>query len=792
MSGGLAGEHGFFKTLYKEASSMSGNQKAFEVAMNAGHSAAWDQNWAEAVQYYGAAIEQFPDNAMALTSLGLVLFEMQDFEKALKCYQRAVQFTPEDPMPVEKIARIFERLGRLPEAVRTCIDAAELHLKMRNAEKAIENWNRAISLQPENITVRARLAMVYERMGRKGDAVTEYVSTASLLQRLGQRAKAIQVAEYALKLMPESDEARQTLNMLNNNQNLPSPARPRGGTGPMRMAEVRQLDKVERDGSTLDPIAEAEKKALVEMAGLLFDQAEDAGPAVDVNRKNISVLARGASETLENQADRTRILLHLGQAIESQTQGQEKQAAEELGRAIALGLNAPAALFDLGLLQAKNSDPNALRALQKSVKHPDYAFASYLVIAQVYERTGDLSSAATAYLQAMRLADAETVPEDQADDLLQLYEPIIESQTSQKDIDSLARLCSNLSNQIVRPDWRNYLKTARQQMPPPSEGSSPLPLAEMLLESNSSQVVDALARIRVYMDQNCYHAAMDEAFYSLEFAPTYLPLHVQIGDILLKEEKFQEAADKFITVAELYSLRGEAAQAIRLLKRVIAVAPMEIKIRNHLIDLLVAQGQIEDALGQYCDLANLYLQLAELKLARQTYATALRLTQQSKTHRAWSVKILYKIADIDMQVLDWRQAVRIYEQIRTLEPDDVNARTTLVDLNLRLGHDANAYTEMDAFTAQFEQSGRRAEAILAVEKIIEEHPDKLDLLKRLADLYVRNGQTQEAVDVLDKLADTLLSSGNKDGAIAMLRAIIALKPANLHEYQQVLLSLKGV
>lgn len=769
---------------------MSGNQKAFEVSMNAGHSAAWDQNWAEAVRHYRAAIEQFPDNAIALTSLGLVLFEMQDFEKALKCYQRAAQITPEDPMPVEKIARIYERLGRLPEAVRTCIDAAELHLKIRNVEKAIENWNRAISLQPENITVRARLAMVYERMGRKGEAVSEYVSTASLLQRLGQKAKAIQVAEYALKLMPDSDEARQALNMLNNNQPLPSPARPRGGTGPMRMAEVRQLDKVERDGSALDPIAEAEKKALVEMAGLLFDQAEDTGPAVDVNRKNISVLTRGAAESLANQADRTRILLHLGQAIESQTQGQEGQAAEELARAIELGLNAPAALFDLGLLQAKNNDSNALRALQKSVKHPDYAFASYLVIAQVYERTGDLSSAAAAYLQAMRLADAETVPEDQADDLFQLYEPIIESQTSQKDIDALARLCSNLSNQIVRPDWRHYLQTARQQMPV-TEGSTPLPLAEMLLASNSSQVVDALARIRVYMNQNCYHAAMDEAFYSVEFAPTYLPLHVQIGDILLKEQKFQEAADKFITVAELYSLRGEAAQSIRLLKRVISVAPMEIKIRTRLIDLLVAQGQIEDALEQYCDMANLYLQLAELKLARQTYATALRLTQQSKTHRAWSVKLLYKIADIDMQVLDWRQAVRIYEQIRTLEPDDVNARVTLVDLNLRLGHDANAYTEIDAFTAQFEQSGRRAEAILAVEKIIEEHPDKLDLSKRLADLYVRNGQTQEAVEILDKLADTLLNSGNKDGAIAMLRAIIALKPANLHEYQQVLLSIKG-
>ena len=116
---------------------------------------------------------------------------------------------------------------------------------------------------------------------------------------------------------------------------------------------------------------------------------------------------------------------------------------------------------------------------------------------------------------------------------------------------------------------------------------------------------------------------------------------------------------------------------------------------------------------------------------------------------------------------------------------------TLVDLDLRLGYDANAYTEIDGFTAQFEQTGRRSEAIQAMEKIIKEHADKLELVKRLADLYVRNGQTQQAVECLDQIADALLATGNRDGAIAMLRAIIALKPDNAYDYQKVLMSLKA-
>ena len=39
-----------------------------------------------------------------------------------------------------------------------------------------------------------------------------------------------------------------------------------------------------------------------------------------------------------------------------------------------------------------------------------------------------------------------------------------------------------------------------------------------------------------------------------------------------------------------------------------------------------------------------------------------------------------RMADIDMQRLDWRQALRIYEQLRTLEPDDPSVRKSLIEL----------------------------------------------------------------------------------------------------------------
>jgi len=37
------------------------------------------------------------------------------------------------------------------------------------------------------------------------------------------------------------------------------------------------------------------------------------------------------------------------------------------------------------------------------------------------------------------------------------------------------------------------------------------------------------------------------------------------------------------------------------------------------------------------------------------------------------------MADIDVQSLDWREALRIYEQIKTMKPDDPRARASLID-----------------------------------------------------------------------------------------------------------------
>jgi len=762
--------------------------------MNQGHSAAWDQKWEKAAGFYRQAIDIIPDNATALTSYGLALFEMKSYDEALGLYDKASTLAPNDPLPYEKIAEINDLQGMQPEAIQAYLQAADLYLKQRDVEKAIDNWHKILIFDPGHLDARRKLALVYERLGRKLEAVNEYIAIASLMQHCGETSKAIELIEYALHLVPDHVEAQQAKNALQGRHPLPMPEAPKTASAPSKkktgpLPDLSAKEKAPKQ--TQDPIAEARRLAMASLAELLFEQGDDLDGG-NGHRRGLSALTGGKSSMPSGQADRTRIQLHIGQAIELQSRGEFTKATHELERAVKTGLNHAAAYFNLGLLQKEqNMAEEALKQLRNSVKHPDFALASYLLMAELHHRADKDSEAAAACVQALRLADAAVVPEDQAADLKQIYEPIIEAQSQETDPKNLRGMYKSITAQLLRPDWRQHLAAAREQLPQAGPGSPPIPLAEMLLQTSSGEVIESLSFVSQLIQRDKTRSAMEEAFNTLQYSPTFLPMHTQIAEILMKEDQPTKAVEKYLLIAQLYNLRGEAAQATRLLEKVTHVVPMDISIRKQLINLLVAQGEVNDVLEQYMDLANVYYQLAELDMARETYAEALRMTQRSRSNQQWNIKILTKLADIDRQRLDWRQAVRVLEQIRTLEPEDPEVRFELVDLNYRLGREQVALTEIDRFVSLLSNNGRDSVAISFLGQVLDMMPDKIDLHMKLAEIYTIGGRREQAVTHLDMLANKLVDEDKNEQAIEVVEAIIKLNPSNLSEYQKALIQLRA-
>lgn len=770
---------------------MSGNKEAYQKAMNQGHSHAWDQEWELAAECYRAALAEYPNQPQALTSLGLALFELKDYPAALQYYQKAAAIAQDDPVPQEKIARIYEHMGRLNDAINASLMAAEMHLKARAVEKAIDNWLRVLNLQPNNIALRTKLAAVYERLGRKDEAVQEYISVASLYQRGGDLTRATKVVEHAHELAPESQETRMALSMLHSGRLLPKPARPKGVGETGALSPEREGENQTQPGeSQANPLEEAQQRAVVQMAGMLFDQAE----SQPLTRNHgLGALSRGQTSRGPanggETSDQTQIMLHISQAIDSLTMGNPAQATIELEHAVSLGLREPAVYYNLGLLLKDGNPEKALRYLQESVKNPNFALASHLIIAEIYEKSEQWSPAASAYLQALALADAEVVPPDQVEALLAQYDTVAETQANE-DTAELQSICKAVNSQLMRDDWRSYLSKAREHLPPQAEGAPPIPVAEIVLETRSTQVVEAMAQVRQLAAAGKLRSALDEALFALQYAPTYLPLHVLIGDLLLQDGRIHDAVRKYTVVTDLYVVRNEASRAVRMLRRIEQVIPADTSVRQRIIDLLVSQDRIDEALEESTDLAELYYHMADLDKARQIYMDALKTAQKAKDSRARAIKILLKVADIDLQRLNLREALRAYEQVRQLQPDNLAVRAQLVALNLRMGEEQAAMKALDDTLGFLDKNNRSKDAITFVNDLLEDQPNHLGLRRRLADLYIHDNQIGEAVAQLDQVADGLLNAGKSYEAINMLELILTLNPPNAAEYRVALESLR--
>lgn len=774
---------------------MPGRRDTFDQAMSRGHSAAWEQQWDRAIAYYRAALTEFPDETTALTALGFALFQADKLDEALATYQRAATLAHGDPVAPEKCGEIFERLGRVNEAAQTYLAVAEIHLQHRDVQKAIDNWSRVVRLTPDNLTARSRLALALERTSQNRAAALEYIEVARIFQRAREPEKAAQAVQRALQLESQLPEARDAFEKLKRNQAIPpvsraaAPKRQTGMLTPPPAAEPARPAPApgtgELAGSQASPLDAARDVALASLAELLFEEDADTSKVTT----SVNALTRGGSAR-DAQNQRAQSVMYLGQALSAQTAGNKQGAASHFQAALDSGLDHPLIHFVLGtLLLDLKQPPDAIEHFQAAIAREDIKLGVLYGLGEAYRQTSQMRPALTYLLEALKRLDLQLTPADRQDQLVEAYESLSET-LSRADDAALARIVPGLRRFLSGDGWEARARQTRQQLDAAADDGQVVALAEELATTpGTDEVIDAMHRIDDYVRRKLYATAMEEAFWALEHSPTYLPVHIRMAEILVAEHKPEVAAVKYKVVANTYQIRGEANRAARLLGQVLKLNPVDIDARAQLIRLLVDQGKTEDALTQYLELAETYRDLADLDAAREQYAQAFKYAQ-SVNARAWSVRLLHALCDIDMQRLAWREAVRGYEQIKTLAPGDEKARIALVDLNFRLGNQRQAISELDAYLKQL--IGQRAlpAATTLLEELLNTHPDDPALVARLARLYADQGRKEDAVARYDQLGDIQLQAGHTDQAMETIRTILGLNPADPMPYQQLLAQLQ--
>jgi tetratricopeptide (TPR) repeat protein len=740
---------------------MADAPKEFQKALTEATNAAWDNDWDQAVAAYKRALEIVPNAPDALAGLALAYLEARRLEDAIQAYRALGSLAPKDPIPVEKVAEILELLGERREAADTYMAAADLHVARKNLERAMANWERAARLSPTMIKAHTRLAWVYEKANALPRAVREYLTLAGLFQRAGELQKAEAAVRRAMELDRTNTQAHAMMAALRKGDTLDIPADETvtmmGTQVPPRLLQMME-EPEEEEEIRMTPIEEAAEQAMGVLADFIFEG-------------QLSADAQTA----------------IVQAIDWYRTGEARPALAAYERALSAGISHPALNLILGILYEEVGEgKKSLKVLSHVVGTSDYALAGNLVMGKAHLLQNKHGEAVVHLVQALRAADALLSEHVDSAGYEALLEALQREPGERQEANAQA-----IVHFLDVPGWRRQFGEALQRFAERGRPDYVPDLMEVINEQGQPEVAEIMQNVNEYLSRGMYGSAMDEAHFAVERSPGYLPAHARMAEILIRQGRFEAAADKYNIIGNTYMVRGHEERAVDMFVEVLQLAPMNVEVRRQVIHMLREQGRSGEALQQYRELANTYSSLADAAAAQEALNEALNYAREMHVAPEHMADLLRSLADKYKQRLELQRALAVYREIMTIIPGDEQAVFEVIDISFRLSDSEGAMAALDDYLRYCIDQGTPERVVGVLEEQVRAYPDEWVLRQRLADVYHQQGRTADAVAQLDTLGELQMEAGLREEALETIRTIIAMNPPEIEDYRRLLEELGG-
>ena len=735
---------------------MAGNKTVFQEALRRAHNFAWDRKWGQAISEYRRALAEFDSDPLVWVSLGVALLEAKRPAEAKDAYRRAGDLKPDDLQIQQKLAEIYERIGDVENALLIHLQVATALQKSATPAKAVDAWRAILRLQPAHLDSRQNLADLLEQLQRPAESAQENVALAELLEERGRPGDAMERARRALALDPRNGKARAFIEkrQLQTTDATSAPPAPEGRTA---------VRPDEQD----NPMRQAGQMALSRLADSIFELA---------SRAQGSQRSAGAQLTL---------------AVDYHVRGRIAEAIDAYRRALDNGLSTPDIHFSLGMLclDVLRLD-EAIDEFLQTVKAEEYSLGSRFALALCYRARGEHGKMVEHLLEFVKTVDLTTVQREQAERLASLYAERARDYASRGNSGEAAFFAEALMEFLSVKQWAAKASELRQKIDAIADDGELVSIAELIGTRYADEVLDALESSREYAKQEKFAAATDECYYAIAKAPTFLRLHSQLAEIFIQQGRIEDAIGKYAAIAAVQRVRGEAAQVAATYRQILKYSPDNVEMRQQLIEMLVEQGDIAEAIDQHIAIGEAHARVAQMDRALKAYEAALRLAPRGGKDR-WTITILHLIGDIYLQRAVWKDALQVYLQIRKLAPNDDKASLRLIDLYFKLGRDPETENELAHLITLYEQTGETARLIPVVSDMATLRPKNTVLKNYLIELLIKAERVEQAVSELDALGEMQLSAHQTREAIHTIERIIALSPGNVESYRALLAQLQA-
>ena len=456
--------------------------------MNAADRYRWDSQWAEAAREYQRAVAEFPDDAMARGGLGFCYMQTKQWQQALNEYECTLRRDHSNVIALSKTAELYGILNRRDDAYIAYLHLADLYSQAGQGARAEAAWQKAVQLSPNDPVPHERLAAYY--LGKKDIAfmIQERLAAAQGYLQQNELTAARTQCEEVLRADPHHKQAQQLLSLSKGQSQQTSGPLPQGaGATYSSVAGTMAGTPSSPLAITGSPVADLVTTGNLSggNTGIMgnmgsagnFGGTMNPGPSFAPANMN-----GGTDHAPQRRVTASQVTGVLRQAQTFQTQGRFNDAIDLCEQILESGFDRPDARYFLGWLYQEQQRWNeAIQQFQLLLNDPDYALSCYYALGQCYRAIGDLRTATVHFDEAVDRVNLDALTVEESDQLVQLCQEAAESHRAMGEQEQALTVYNALLGFLRSRGWSDkvaqveYMLQQMQHSPAPVRPVTPPP-----------------------------------------------------------------------------------------------------------------------------------------------------------------------------------------------------------------------------------------------------------------------------------------------------------------------------
>ena len=298
--------------------------------------------------------------------------------------------------------------------------------------------------------------------------------------------------------------------------------------------------------------------------------------------------------------------------------------------------------------------------------------------------------------------------------------------------------------------------------------------------------------------------------------PAALEPYQHLAALYVKQGLLVDARNNYLHVIEDRIQKKRMKEAVEVLRKLVAINPVDLDVRNRLVKLLRSEGRPEEAVDEALALGQdlrsrgrateaaevieraltdepqsprLRLLLGQIRMDLGETAAAGKIFDAAAESSAGDAEILKGLADGYMRLERFAEAEDALRKLQLLQPDDLDNHAQLARVVAAAGRadDACALALPVVEHLLEQRTGGLAAALL--ENLAARSKSHVATLERLVEVYRQTHRAAELTSACDRLAHAYEAAGEKDKAIEVLDALVGREPA-IEEFRERLTGLR--